>query len=273
MREAPVTATTVDLAGLPPARLDMPVLRAVRPGVELRAADDGNGVGTLVGHFSVFNRWFEINSFWEGHFLERVAPGAFSKTFGDWRNAGDPHRIQVLLEHGHDPTVGDKPLGVARALSEDATGAGYEARLFDAAYVRELVPAIAAGVYGASYRFQVIQDAWDQEPEASEQNPNGLPERTITENRVYEFGPTVWPANPHATAGMRSACLTDHYYDMLRAAHPQEYDDLLGRTQRARTPAADGTGAATHNPAEPPRGTRRFPEQLLTQINLRRGSR
>lgn len=267
--------TTTDLAGLPPVRLDMPVLRAVRPGVELRADGDG-APGTLAGHFSVFNRWFEINSWFEGHFMEMVRQGSFAKTFGDWRNASDPHRIQVLLEHGHDPTVGDKPLAVTESLSEDSTGAAYEARLFDTSYVRDLVPALESGVFGASYRFQVIQDEWNHEPEASENNPDGIPERTITEQRVFEYGPTVFPANPHATAGLRS--LTDQYYEQLSALNPVEYTASVERVRSLRTPAADGTGAASQHPAEPPRGTRRIPEQtdpirLLTQINLRRGSR
>lgn len=250
----------------------MPVLRAVRPGVELRAADDGPGI--LAGHFSVFNRWFEINSWLEGHFMERTQPGSFARTFNAWRNANDPHRIQVLLEHGHDPTVGDKPLGVIESLSEDSIGAAYEARLFDASYVRDLVPAFQAGVYGASYRFRVIQDEWNHEPEASEHNPDGIPERTVTEQQVFEQGPTVFPANPDATAGMRSASLTDQYYEQLRAAHPEIYDDMLARASHLRTPPADnGTGLAPQHPIDPPRGTRRIPEQLLTQINLRRGSR
>lgn len=266
-REAPVTATTVDLAGLPPAWLDMPVLRAVRPGVELRAADDGPGV--MAGHFSVFNRWFEINSWLEGHFMERVQPGSFSRTFNAWRNASDPHRVQVLLEHGHDPTVGDKPLGVTESLAEDPTGAAYEARLFDTSYVRDLVPALRAGVYGASYRFRVLQDEWNHEPGESDHNPDGIPERTITEQQVFEYGATVFPASPTTTAGLRS--LTDQYYEQLSALNPVEYTATIERVRSLRTPAA--AGPAPQEPIDPPRGTRRIPEQLLTQINLRRGSR
>lgn len=252
-------ATAADLDTAPPVRLDIPVLRAVRSGVEVRADDGGDeGPGTLAGHFSVFNQWFEINSWFEGRFMERTVPGSFKKTFGDWRSASDPHRIQLLLEHGYDPTVGDKPLGVPEALSEDRVGAAYEAPLFDSSYVRDLLPALRAGVYGASYRFRVIQDSWDYEPAASEHNPDGLPERTITEQRVFEFGPTVFPANPAATAGLRS--LTDHYYEQLRSRQPHAYDQMVRRALELRTPAAEGTGAAQHHPGEPPAGTRRSPK-------------
>lgn len=256
-----------DLAEAPPARLDIPVLRAVRPGVELRA--DGEEPGTLTGHFSVFNRWFEINSWFEGHFLERTAPGSFKRTFNAWRDAGDSHRIQVLLEHGYDPTVGDKPLGVPESLSEDRTGAGYEVELFDAAYVRDLLPALRAGVYGASYRFRVIADSWDYEPRTSEHNPDGIPERTITEQQVFEFGPTVFPANPHATAGLRS--LTDHYYEHLRSANPRAYDEYVRRATLLRTPSADGTGPANTHPDGPPQRTRRTSnaKQALRRLKVK----
>jgi hypothetical protein len=41
-----------------------------------------------------------------------------------------------------------------------------------------------------------------------------MPERTIREVQLFEFGPVVFPAYPAATAGMRS--LTDHYLECLR---------------------------------------------------------
>ena len=47
--------------------------------VELRAEGDGDG-NTMFGHFAVFNDWTEINSMFEGRFLERLAPGAFADT-------------------------------------------------------------------------------------------------------------------------------------------------------------------------------------------------
>src|SRR5207248_5458422 len=74
---------------------------------------DGNAEGqesgdgqTLVGHFAVFNQWTEISSAFEGHFLERIAPRAFNKTFKENRA-----NMRVLFQHGKDPQVGDKPLG------------------------------------------------------------------------------------------------------------------------------------------------------------------
>lgn len=228
--------TTPDLSDLPPARLDIPVLRAYRQDVVAVRADSADGdedVRYLEGHFSVFNRWFEINSWFEGHFLERTVPGSFVDTFNAWRSADDPHRIQVLLEHGYDPTVGDKPLAVNESLNEDKIGAAYRARLFDAAYVRELLPALEAGVYGSSYRFRVVADSWDYEPGTSDHNPDGIPERTITAQAVFEHGPTVFPANPDATAGLRSA--TDRYYEQVRSRNPRSYDRYVRRATKLRS--------------------------------------
>lgn len=237
-------------------------VRAVAPrlsGIEVRADGDGDGPAHLTGHFSVFNVWYEINSWFEGRFLERIAPGAFKRTFNAAAAASDPHRIQVLLEHGYDPTVGDKPLGVWGELREDSTGAFYDVELFDeASYVRDLMPAFRSGVYGSSFRFRVIVDEWNDEPGVSDHNPEGIAERTIREMRVFEFGPTVFPASPTATAGLRSQ--TDEFYQRLRSRDPKAYDDLLARSRELRTPddgpAGDGTpdeGLATITEDSPER--------------------
>ena len=173
------------------------LFRAVLPGVEVRSTEDG--ARTLTGHFAVFNEWTEINSMYEGRFLERIAPGAFKKTFQENRSG-----IKVLFDHGHDPSIGNKPLGPIRSLTEDERGASYEVDLLDTSYVRDLLPALEAGLLGASFRFRVMREDFDNEPARSEWNPNGLPERTIREAKVMEFGPVTFPAYQGATAGVRS---------------------------------------------------------------------
>lgn len=230
---------------------DIEIVRALAPGsLELRAA--GDGLGVMNGHFSVFNQWYEINSFFEGNFLERIAPGAFKKTIAE-----NGQNMRVMFDHGHDPQIGNKVLGVPETLREDQTGAYYEVPLFDTSYNRDLQPGLAAGAYGSSFRFRAIQDSWNDEPGISSHNPKGIPERTITETRTVEFGPVAWPANPGATAGIRS--LTDEFYSHLRQTHPDEYDELVARAQLLRTPELPrGTagvpgddGAAPQDPQEP----------------------
>ena len=114
---------------------------------------------TLHGHFAVFNRWAEIDSLFEGHFLERIAPGAFAHTF-----AADREAMRVTFQHGRDPYLGDKPLGPIETLREDRVGALYEVPLLDTHYAAELVPGLRAGTYGASFRFRVLRQEIDEEP-------------------------------------------------------------------------------------------------------------
>src|SRR3972149_7305913 len=55
------------------------LVRAIFPGPELR--EHGTGMPTLHGYLAVFDQWAKIDSAFEGTFMERVAAGAFSKTF------------------------------------------------------------------------------------------------------------------------------------------------------------------------------------------------
>jgi hypothetical protein len=97
--------------------------------------------------------------------------------------------------------------------------------LFDTSYNRDLLPGLKAGVYGASMRMRVTGDEWDDHPARSDANPDGIPERTITAMKVLEFGPVTFPANPGASAGVRSA--TDEFYHRLRQADAPAFEDAM----------------------------------------------
>lgn len=171
--------------------------RASYPGVEFRAGD-GTKPPTLTGHFAVFDQWTTISSAREGTFLERLSPGTFKKTFAENRDG-----MRVLLNHGRDPQLGDKPIASIETLREDTTGAYYEASLYEG--LDPLVMSgLKAGGYGASFRFKVMREEVNDEPERSSTNPDGIPERTIKEAQVMEFGPVTFPAYSGATAGVRS---------------------------------------------------------------------
>ena len=186
--------------------------------ISLRAGAAEGGT-TLVGYYSRSNVWYEIDSFWEGRFLERVAPGAHAKTI-----KADRDRMRVLFDHGFDPNLGNKPLGPIEVLEERDEGPWYEVPLLDTDYNRDFVlPALQGRTIdgrtfgsqlGASFRFYVDADMWDNDPGRSDHNPDGIPERTITRVQVLEFGPVTFPANPAATAGVRS--LTDEFADHLK---------------------------------------------------------
>lgn len=180
--------------------------------ISLRSAggDEGDG-NTLAGHFAVFDRWTEIDSPYEGHFLERVASSAFERAFATQRE-----RVKVLFSHGKDPSIGNKPIGVPTVMENRDGGAYYEVDLFgESSFVADLKPGLRAGVYGASFRFGVPKDGelWNDKPERGAHNPTGLPERTLTSVDLYEFGPTPWGAYPEASAGLRS--LTDDFVEQM----------------------------------------------------------
>lgn len=189
--------------------------------------DPGDGrLGTLFGRMATFGVWAEVNSQVEGHFMERVAPGAFTKTFKENRS-----RMQVIFDHGLDRAIGRKPLGPLEQILEDERTIDYQSALLDTSYNKDLLPALRAGLMGSSYRFDTIKDSWRRRPGKSEHNPQGLPERTVLEAKVIELGPTPFPVYAETSAGVRS--LTDEYMAAIiggtalpeRAApsvHPQE---------------------------------------------------
>lgn len=168
-----------------------------------KAAGDGH---TLYGHFAVFDTWTEIHSFFEGDFLERIAPGAFAKTIQERRD-----QIKVLYDHGGDPQLGNKPLGAITALREDKVGAYYEVDLLNRPYVDDIAAAASAGLLGSSFRFKVTAESWSTPDKPSADNPQMLDERTINAVDLYEFGPVTFPAYSEASASMRSR--TDEFLD------------------------------------------------------------
>ena len=245
------TGVALDAArenGRPP-RDDL--VRAVKAGGALRAittpavpadeaaSENPNGMPTLYGYFTRYHEWTEIDSWYEGNFMEQVASGACKKTFRDLTP-------KVLFQHGMDGMVGDKPLGPPDVLREEADGPYYEVPLLDTTYVRDLIPGLEAGLYGASFRFSVMREEWVDEPGVSDHNPKGLPERTIKEMRVSEFGPVTFPAYPGATAAVRS--MTDEWLAARMTSQPERLRSLLdylaAREVRA-LPSDDGIPADT----------------------------
>lgn len=202
------------------ARATSTIVRAI--------ADEGSAMPTMELRFSAFDRWYEINSIFEGRFLERTEKGSFAKTIRENRD-----RMRVLFDHGFDPQIGNKVLGPIKELREDADSPVSLVPLFDTSYNRDLQPGLEAGVYGSSMRMRVIKDEWNDEPGKSSHNPDGIPERTIKEVRLVEFGPVTFPANPDATAGVRS--LTDTYYEQLRARDPHAVEEVARSAPNLRT--------------------------------------
>ncbi len=223
MSDSPVAAVAAARTDGRPPRDNL--VRAQRGGGALRAVGDAapdtgselasenaNGMPTLYGYFTRFDTWTEIDSWYEGNFLERFVGGSFKKTFRE-------QTPKVLFQHGMDGQCGNKPLGPPEVLREEADGPYYEVPLLDTSYVRDLVPGLEADLYGASFRFSVMREEWVEDPGVSDHNPKGLPERTIKEARCAEFGPVTFPAYPTATASLRS--MTDEWIAARMTTQPE----------------------------------------------------
>lgn len=196
---------------------------------EVRATSDGKL--TLFGHFSVFNEPTLIDSAYEGRFVERVAPGAFTKTLSE-RGAD----LKIMWNHGRSEILPDVLIAKPTVVREDERGAYYEAELFGG-LPEWLYEGLRAGVYGASFRFQSIIDDWQDSPARSDVNPEGLPERTIREAKVFEAGPVSWPAYEGATSSIRS--LTDRFLGTPPDRAAPVAPGPVGAATTSNTPEAD----------------------------------
>jgi HK97 family phage prohead protease len=213
-----------------------------------RADDDDNGDGlTLQGHGAVFNEWATIDS-WEGRFREQIAPGAFRKTL---RESGKLVKLQ--FDHGQHPLIGSLPIGAIKELKEDDRGLYVKARLADNWMVQPVRESIAnSSIDGMSFRFSVVNETWDKVD-------SDLPERTITEVRLFELGPVVFPAYPTTDVGVRSRELVRSLLDaddttrreiatlLLRASGEEQPDT---RTDEAAAGTSDGRAVVDDEPAE-----------------------
>lgn len=225
----------------------------------VRSKDEGGTGRTMFGHAAVFNRWTEIDSWYEGQFLERIAPGAFEQTLRD-----DASQIRIMYAHGRDPFIGARSIGAPNILREDETGLYYESELYDTLAGNEVLPLLRDGQLGASFRMQVLDESSALPRSASDYNPGRLEERTINRVRLLELGPCPWGAYQDATAGVRSA--TDDFLESMMndpvfvARFAAQRGPLLVEKIIAQA-SADGHARATANKEPADGGMEKAPQR------------
>ena len=195
-------------------------------------APDGK---TLTIRLAPHDEWAEITSVVEGHFMERFSRSAYRKTMAE-------QKPKMLFQHGKDPEIGEKPIATTDEVGEDETSPYARGEILDGVPPL-VVDGLRKGVYGASHRFSVVREEWVPKPKAGPHNPDGIPERTVIEARLYELGPVTWPAYAGASVALRSMT-----------------DEMRGTTTEPEAPSLDAAAEEPH--LEPER--RDEPEPIAT---------
>lgn len=202
-------------------------------GIELRGKD-GAGA-TLIGHASVFDTPYELYGF-----AEQVDRGAFTRTIAE------PHGVAALWNHDSNVVLGRDKSGTLR-LSEDETGLRYEIDLPDTQQARDLYTLIERGdVYQSSFAFEVMPggERWDEPTEERE-----MPLRTLTELRLYDVSPVLWPASPTTDVDVARALRS---YAESIGADPTLLSGAFADLSKTRSDAStEPEPDAAQQPAEP----------------------
>lgn len=146
--------------------------------VEWKAAADGSG--ELEGYISVFHS--------EDLSGDIVQPGAFKKTFNDWKGARNP--LPLILDH--DLTA-EGVIGRVTDASEDGFGAKIRARFLTSAKAQDVrQKMLELGGSGMSFTYVPIRSRMGMK--------GGLPVRYLDEVKVVEATVTWTPLHQSAYA-------------------------------------------------------------------------
>jgi HK97 family phage prohead protease len=236
----------------------------------MRDEPDGDG-RTLDGYGAVFDAETVIDS-WEGTFRESISRGAFRRTLRE-------RTPKMQFDHGRHPLIGSIPIGVFDdgSPAEDQQGLHVVGRLMDNWLIQPVRDAIAAGsIDGMSFRFSVVRETWTTAGGERVTDPRQIAEwiwkppaegmllRTLTEVKLSEVGPVVWPAYAETSVGVRSGTI-----DLGRLHEPATRrllaeavlmaDVADGERMRTARPRASASEPVDHSPGGAPVGSVRAP--------------
>jgi hypothetical protein len=145
----------------------------------------------IEGHAAVFDKLSQNL----GGFVERVMPGAFTKTLQE-------ADVRALYNHDENLVLGRNKSGTLD-LSEDDTGLYYRITPPNTTYARDLMTVIERGdVSQSSFAFMAIEDEWG----LSEQD---FPRRDLMQVHLVDVSPVTYAAylDTDTGTGGRSAAL------------------------------------------------------------------
>lgn len=148
-----------------------------------KRADSEEEEPMICGHASVFNQSADL-----GYFVERVAPGAFTKTI----QADD---VRALFNHDPSLVIGRSNRNLR--MSEDSVGLYFEVDMPNTSVSRDLQENIRTGLIS-----QCSIGFYARGAELSKQD--GVWTRTLTEIQLFDVSPVTYPAFPTTDVSMRS---------------------------------------------------------------------
>lgn len=204
-------------------------------GVEIREA---GGKRTLAGYAVVWNSDATIGDY----FVERIAPGAFTKAL-----RGD---ILALYDHDMGRVLGRTKSRTLR-LAEDSHGLKVEIDIPETSDGNDLWVLVERGdVSGMSFSFRALKQEWDESGD--------MPKRTVIEAELFEVTATANPAYPGTSLATRSLERAREEAERLRIEGERRAADASAARRRIaerearqeqrirgiRSPASDGQGAS-----------------------------
>jgi HK97 family phage prohead protease len=207
--------------------------RYTRGDVELRAA--AGAPKRMAGYAAVFNSLSQNL----GGFVERIAPGAFSKTLLE-------ADVKALFNHDANLLLGRSKSGTLR-MEQDDVGLRYEVDLPETTLGRDLSVLLERGdVSQSSFAFRVVSDEWGTDDQ-------DRPVRTLVEVKLFDVSPVTYPAYLDTEASMRLALPS------LAEARSLPLDDLIKAARandlaRALRPATTDLLTSAPVPATTPSG-------------------
>lgn len=179
--------------------------------LQVRSVDDGPSL--ISGYASVFNR----DSVEMYGFVERIAPGAFTRTL---KEAND---VKALWNHDSNYPLGSTRAGTLK-LEEDKTGLAFELDPPNNNWGNDVRESIRRGdTSGVSFGFYIRKQEWD------DTDPDNVI-RTILDVDLIEISPTPFPAYPDTSVEAREVRAAYESYKATRQAAGAA-DEIEGTSQ------------------------------------------